>query len=189
LGVISRDGVPIGGCLSLIQVSAFSKDHSAKGSLQVTGLHGRVMKDSVQTAYNIVRARFRELGINENRLKEQVVAVHLVRIAEPKEGPSAGIAFVAGIVSALTSRPIKPACAMTGEVTLHGEVTGVGGVPFKIRAAAKAGRKLVLVPAENAKEIGQVPDEILRQLEVVPIKSIQEALDKVLDSVSTVNSP
>jgi ATP-dependent Lon protease len=182
LGVISRDGVPISGCLSLIQVSAFSKDHLAKGSLQVTGLHGRVMKDSVQTAYNIVRSRFRELGISEKRLKEQVVAVHLVRIAEPREGPSAGIAFVVGIVSALSGRPIKPACAMTGEVTLHGEVTAVGGVPFKIRAAAKAGRKLVLVPAENAKEVAQVPDEILRHLEVVPVKSIQEALEKVLEN-------
>jgi ATP-dependent Lon protease len=183
LGVISRDGVPTGGCLSLIQVSAFSKDHLSKGSLQVTGLHGRVMKDSVQTAYNIVRSRFRELGISEKRLKEQVVAVHLVRIAEPREGPSAGLAFVVGIVSALTGRPIKPACAMTGEVTLHGEVTGVGGVPFKIRAAAKAGRTLVLVPAENAKELAQVPDEILRHLEVVPVKSIQEALERVLESI------
>jgi ATP-dependent Lon protease len=183
LGVISRDGIPTGGCLSLIQVSAFPKDHLAKGSLQVTGLHGRVMKDSVQTAYNIVRSRFRELGISEKRLKEQVIAVHLVRIAEPREGPSAGIAFVAGIVSALTGRAIKPACAMTGEVTLHGQVTGVGGVPFKIRAAAKAGRKLVLVPAENAKELAQVPDEVLRHVEVVPVSSIQEALEKVLESI------
>jgi ATP-dependent Lon protease len=183
LGVISRDGIAVGGCLSLIQVSAFPKDHLAKGSLQVTGLHGRVMKDSVQTAYNIVRSRFRELGISEKRLKEQVIAVHLVRIAEPREGPSAGIAFVAGIVSALTGRPIKPACAMTGEVTLHGQVTGVGGVPFKIRAAAKAGRKLVLVPAENAKELAQVPDEVLRHVEVVPVSSIQEALEKIMESI------
>ena len=83
----------------------------------------------------------------------------------------------------MTGRPIKPACAMTGEVTLHGEVTGVGGVPFKIRAAAKAGRKLVLVPAENAKDVPQVEDEILRHLEVVPVKTIHEALEKVLESI------
>jgi len=75
---------------------------------------------------------------------------HLVRIAQPREGPSAGLAFVTGIVSALTGRPVKPACAMTGEVTLHGEITAVSGMPFKIKAAAKAGRKLILVPAENA---------------------------------------
>src|SRR5262249_21259156 len=138
LAVIEKEGVGVGGDLILIQVSAFA----GKGHVEVTGLHGPVLRDSVQTAYNIVRSRFHELGINEKRLREQVVAVHLVRIAEPKEGPSAGLAFVAGIVSALTGRPVKPGCAMTGEVTLHGEIGAVGGLPFKIRTAAKAGRKL-----------------------------------------------
>ena len=109
--------------------------------------------DSVRTAYTIVRTRFREFGISEKRLQDQQVAVHLVRIAEPKEGPSAGLAFVVGIVSALTGRPVKPAIALTGEVTLHGEVLGVGGISWKLRAAAKAGRKLVLIPAEKAKEV------------------------------------
>jgi ATP-dependent Lon protease len=140
-----------------------------------------VLKDSVQTAYNIVRSRFRELGVSEKRLREQVVAVHLVRIAQPREGPSAGIAFVVGIVSALTGRAVKPGCAMTGEVTLHGEVTGVGGLTFKVRAAAKAGRKLVLVPAENAKEVAQVPDDVLAQVEVVPVRTIEEVLERVLE--------
>jgi ATP-dependent Lon protease len=181
LAVIEKDGVGIGGDLILIQVSAFA----GHGHVEVTGLHGPVLKDSVKTAYNIVHSRFRELGVNEKRLREQVVAVHLVRIAQPREGPSAGLAFVAGIVSALTGRPVKPACAMTGEVTLHGEVTGVGGVPFKIKAAVKAGRKLVLIPAENAKEVSQVPDNVLSQVEVVPVKTIQEALDRVLESAPT----
>lgn len=188
LSVITRDGAIVGGALSLIQVSAFSKDHVAKGSLHVTGIHGRIMRDSVQTAYDIVRTRFRELGISQKRLMDQKVAVHLVRIAEPKEGPSAGLAFVAGIVSALTGRPLKPACAMTGEVTLHGDVTGVGGIAFKIRAAVKAGRKLVLIPAENAKEVAQVPDEILRHVEIVPVKSIEEALDRVLEKAAAAES-
>jgi ATP-dependent Lon protease len=177
LSVLLKDGVPIGSDVSLIQVSAFA----GSPHVEVTGLHGRVMRDSVQTAYNIVRTRFHGLGLNEKRLREQVVAVHLVRIAEPKDGPSAGLAFVAGIVSALTGRPLKPACAMTGEVTLHGEVTGVGGIPLKLRAAAKAGRKLVLIPAENAKEVAQVPDSVLSRLEVVPVRSIEEALEKVLE--------
>src|SRR5207248_1395282 len=106
-------------------------------------------------------------GINEKRLREQVVAVHLVRIAEPKEGPSAGLAFVVGIVSALTGRPVKPGCAMTGEVTLHGEITGVGGLSHKVRAAARAGRKRVLIPADNAKDVAQVSDTTLAQVEIV----------------------
>jgi ATP-dependent Lon protease len=180
LGVVTRDGAVIGGDVILIQVSAFSG--KCAGGLSVTGLHGQVLQDSVRTAYNIVRSRFREFGINEKLLRERVVAVHLVRIAEPKEGPSAGLAFVLGIVSALTGRPVKPACAMTGEVSLFGEVTGVGGVPFKIKAAVKAGRKLVLVPAENAREVSQVPDEVLSQVEVVPIRTIEEALLRVLEN-------
>ena len=183
LGVVTRDGAIVGGDVILIQVSAFSGKHS--GGLSVTGLHGQILQDSVRTAYNIVRSRFRDFGMNEKLLRERVVAVHLVRIAEPKEGPSAGLAFVVGIVSALTGRPVKPACAMTGEVSLFGEVTGVGGLPFKIKAAVKAGRKLVLVPAENAREVSQVPDEVLSQVEVVPVRTIQEALNRVLENPET----
>jgi ATP-dependent Lon protease len=180
LAVIQKDGVPVGGGLSLVQVTAYSRDHRGRAGLEVTGLHGKVLEDSVKTAYTIVRTRFREFGVNEKRLQDQRVAVHLVRIAEPKDGPSAGIAFVAGIVSALTGRPIKPACALTGEVTLHGEVLGVGGIPFKVKAAAKAGRKLIVIPAENAKDVSQIPDEVLSQVEIVPVKTIQETLNKVL---------
>jgi ATP-dependent Lon protease len=180
LSVIYQNGAIRDSSISLIQVSAFSKDHRGKGSLEVTGSHGAVMTDSVRTAYSIVRTRFREFGISEKRLQDQQVAVHLVRIAEPKEGPSAGLAFVVGIVSALTGRPVKPASAMTGEVTLHGEVIGVGGVPWKIRAAAKAGRTLVLIPAENAKDVSQVSNEILAKLKVIPVRTIQEALVQLL---------
>src|SRR5262249_44779934 len=139
-----------------------------------------VLSDSVRTAYNVVRLGARKFGIDDRRLQEQWVAVHLVRIAEPRDGPSAGLAFVVGIISALTHPPIRPARAMTGEVTLHGEVIGVGGVPFKIKTAAKAGRKLVLIPAENAKDVAQVTADVLAQVEVVPVKTIQEALERVL---------
>jgi ATP-dependent Lon protease len=107
-----------------------------------------------------------------------------VRIAEPKDGPSAGLAFVVGIASALTGRPVKSAVALTGEVTLHGDVIGVGGIPWKLRAAAKAGRKLVLVPAENAKDVAQVTDDVLAKLEVVPVKTIREALSLVLEDAA-----
>ena len=138
------------------------------------------MKDSVLTAYNIVRSRFRELNIPEKRLREQMLAVHLVRIAEPKEGPSAGLAFVAGMVSALTGRAIRPATAMTGEVTLHGEVIPVGGLAHKLEAAARKGRKRVIIPAGNEKDLASVAVEVKGKLEILPVKTIQEALEKAL---------
>jgi ATP-dependent Lon protease len=179
LGVMMRDGAVVGGDVILVQVSAFT---GKCGGLSVTGLHGQVLRDSVQTAYNIVRSRFRDFGVNEKLLRERIVAVHLTRIAEPKEGPSAGLAFVVGIVSALTGRAVKPACAMTGEVSLFGQVMGVGGLAFKIKAAVKAGRKLVLIPAENAREVSQVPDDVLSQVEVVSVRTIEEALLRVLET-------
>ena len=103
LGVKVKDGADVGGDIILIQVSALN----GNPTVQVTGLHGAALRDSVRTVYNLVRGKYRELGIPEQRLKSQTVAVHLVRIAEPKEGPSAGLAFVVGIVSALTNRPVK----------------------------------------------------------------------------------
>jgi ATP-dependent Lon protease len=112
----------------------------------------------------------------------QRLTTHNHRQTSPaSDGPSAGLAFVVGIASAPSGRPVKPAVAMTGEVTLHGEVIGVGGIPWKLRAAAKAGRKLVFIPAENAKEVGQVTNDVLAKLEVVPIKTIREALSRVLE--------
>jgi len=176
LVVLERNGKPYAGDVALIQVAAIV----GSSGLEVTGLHGQVLKDSVTTAYNVVKRHFLEFGIAESRFREQKVAVHLVRIAQPKDGPSAGIAFVTGIVSALTGRAIVPACAMTGEVTLFGEVHGVGGIPLKILAGAKAGRKLIFIPADNAKEVSQVPDEVLAQIEIVPVRTIQEVLERAL---------
>jgi ATP-dependent Lon protease len=175
LAVLHRQEQEVGGDTILIQVSCFA----GSSTVQVTGMHGPVLRDSVQTAYNIVRARFRDLGVSEKRLKEQTVAVHLVRIAEPKEGPSAGLAFVTGIVSALTGKPVKPGFAMTGEVALHGEVGPVGGIPHKMRAAARAGRKVVLVPQANAAEAQAVGAEV--GVEVRPVATIAEALGICLE--------
>jgi ATP-dependent Lon protease len=174
LAVLHRQDQEVGGDTILIQVSCFA----GTSTVQVTGMHGPVLRDSVQTAYNIVRARFRDLGVSEKRLKEQTVAVHLVRIAEPKEGPSAGLAFVTGIVSALTGRAVKPGFAMTGEVALHGEVGPVGGMPHKIRAAAWAGRKIVVVPQANAAEAQAVAAEV--GIDVRPVATIPEALQVCL---------
>jgi ATP-dependent Lon protease len=114
-------------------------------------------------------------------LQEKQLAVHLVRIAEPRDGPSAGIAFLVSIVSALTNRPVKPACAMTGEVTLLGEVKSVGGIPHKIKAAIKAGRKKIIIPAENGRDLAQLGDAELAQVQIVPVRTIQEVIEQVLD--------
>jgi ATP-dependent Lon protease len=188
LSVIMRDGQEIGGDTILIQVSCLAglSAHPRLAGIQVTGMHGPVLKNSVVTAYSIVRAKFRELGVSERRLKEQTVAVHLVRIAEPKEGPSAGLAFVTGIVSALTGLAVKPGFAMTGEVALHGEVGPVGGIPHKIRAAARAGRKIVLVPQANAAEAQAVGAEV--GLDVRPVATIAEALQVCLVDPPAVTS-
>ena len=176
LSVLMQDGKEVGGDLILIQVSAIPGSEK----VQVTGRHGSDLRDSVLTAYNIVRARFRELNVEEARLKEKMLAVHLVRIAEPKEGPSAGVAFVAGIVSALTGRPVRPATAMTGEVTLHGEVISVGGIPRKLEAAARRGRTRVIIPAGNEKDVEKLSPDLRAKLEIIAVKNIQEALEKVL---------
>jgi ATP-dependent Lon protease len=175
LAVLHKEDQEVGGDTILIQVSCFP----GSPTVRVTGIHGPVLKNSVQTAYNIVRARFRDLGVSEKRLMEQTVAVHLVRIAEPKEGPSAGLAFVTGIVSALTGRAVKPGLAMTGEVALHGEVGPVGGIVHKVRAAAKAGRKIVIVPTANAAEAQAVGAEL--GVEVHAVGTIAEALGLCLE--------
>ncbi|HJZ89810.1 MAG TPA: BREX system Lon protease-like protein BrxL [Gemmataceae bacterium] len=176
LGVIYRGSNELGGDLIIIQVSSFAGSQTVK----VTGMHDEVLSDSVQTAYSIVRARHRELGVDDLRLKKQTVAVHLVKIAEPKNGPSAGLAFVVGIVSALTGRAVMPGFAMTGEVTLFGEVGPVGGLVQKIRAAAQAGRTHVILPAANATEAHEVAAEVGVTLH--PVSTIATALSLCLES-------
>ncbi len=176
LSVLIQDGKEIGGDLILIQVSAIPGSEK----VQVTGRHGGDLKDSVLTAYNIVRSKFREFNVSEARLKDRMIAVHLVRISEPKDGPSAGVAFVVGIISALTGRAVRPATAMTGEVALHGEVLSVGGIARKLEAAAARGRTRVILPAENEKDLHRVSTEIKNKLEIIFVKTISAAVEAAL---------
>lgn len=177
LAVQVRDGQEVGGDVILIQVSALN----GSPTVEVTGLHGAALKDSVRAVYNLVRANFREFGIPEQRLKTQTVAVHLVKIAEAKDGPSAGLAFAVGIVSALANRPVKPGWAFTGEVALHGEVGPVGGLGHKIAAAARAGRKHVVVPAGQATAVMGLPEEVRSAVEIHPVATAREALALALE--------
>jgi ATP-dependent Lon protease len=177
LAVLTQGDREYGGDTILIQVSAIN----GSTGVTVTGLHGRTLRDSVQAVYNLIRANFRELNVPDQRLKTQSLAVHLVKIAEPKDGPSAGLAFLVGMVSALTNRPIKPGFAFSGEVALHGEVGAVGGLPYKIAAALKAGRKTVIIPAANAKVIEELPEETLAAIDLKPVATAREALALALE--------
>ena len=172
LAVLTRGEREYGGDTILIQVSALN----GSCGVEVTGLHGAALRDSVRAVYNLIRANFREFNIPEQRLKTQMVAVHLVKISEPKDGPSAGLAFLIGMVSALANRPIKPGFAFTGEVALHGEVGAVGGLPHKIAAAAKAGRKTVLIPAANEHVLKELSAELKAAVEIVPVATAKEAI-------------
>ena len=172
LGVTYRGEREAGGDTILIQVSALN----GSSGLEVTGLHGTSLKDSVRAVYNLIRANFREFGIPEQRLKTQMVAVHLVKIAEAKDGPSAGLAFLVGMVSALSNRAIRPGFAFSGEVALHGEVGAVGGLVHKIAAAAKAGRKTVVIPAANADVLNELSAELKAAIEIKPVATAREAL-------------
>lgn len=172
LAVLSSGGREVGGDVILIQVSAIN----GPAKVEVTGSHGPELRDSVRAVYNLVRANFREFGVPETRLSGQTVAVHLVKIAEPKEGPSAGLAFAVGIVSALANRPVNPGFAFTGEVALHGEVGAVGGLAQKIAAAVRAGRTHVVVPAANAKDVAGLPADVAAKVQVHPVATAAEAL-------------
>ena len=172
LGVTYRGEREIGGDTILIQVSALN----GSSGVEVTGLHGATLKDSVRAVYNLIRANFREFNIPEQRLKTQLVAVHLVKIAEPKDGPSAGLAFLIGMVSALSNRAIKPGFAFSGEVALHGEVGAVGGLTHKIAAAVKAGRRTVLIPAANAEVLNALSAELKAAVEVKFVATAKEAI-------------
>ncbi|HEX4609147.1 MAG TPA: BREX system Lon protease-like protein BrxL [Urbifossiella sp.] len=177
LAVQVHDGQEVGGDVILVQVSAIN----GSPTVEVTGLHGGALRDSVRAVYNLVRANFREFGIPEQRLKTQTVALHLVKIAEAKDGPSAGLAFAVGIVSALANRPVKPGWAFTGEVALHGEVGPVGGLGHKIAAAARAGRKHVVIPAGQATAVTGLPDEVRAAVEIHPVATAREALALALE--------
>ncbi len=176
LAVVARGGNAADGDLIVIEVSLAA----GSAGVEVTGGRGPVLRESVRAAYNLVATQAESLGVEPSRVRSNRVLVHLVHIAEEREGPSAGIAFVAGIVSALTGRAVAPAVALTGEVSLHGKVTAVGGVPEKVRAAASCGRKLVVIPRDNARDLASLPDAVLDQVEIVPVSSVDEALAAVL---------
>ena len=152
-----------------------------KGNIIRTGSLGDVMKESVEAARTVVRARARRLGIKDEVFEKSDLHVHVPEGATPKDGPSAGIAMTTAIVSALTGIPVRADVAMTGEITLRGEVLEIGGLKEKLLAAHRGGIKTVLIPEENVKDLQELPENIKNSLEIVPVKWIDKVLEIALE--------
>src|SRR6185369_13038366 len=135
--------------------------------------------ESIQAALSVVRTRSRKLGVKEDFYQKNDIHVHLPEGATPKDGPSAGIATA--MVSMLTGIPVRADVAMTGEITLRGEVLQIGGLKEKLLAAHRGGIKTVMIPEENVKDLVDIPDNIKNKLEIVPVKWIDKVLEIALE--------
>lgn len=154
-----------------------------KGNILRTGSLGDVMKESVEAARSVVRARARRLGIKEEIFEKTDIHIHVPEGATPKDGPSAGIAMTTALVSAFTGIPVRCDVAMTGEITLRGEVLAIGGLKEKLLAAVRGGIKTALIPDENVKDLTEIPDNIKNKIEIVPVKWIDQVLQRALERV------
>jgi ATP-dependent Lon protease len=151
-----------------------------KGKLTHTGQLGEVMQESIQAAMTVVRSRANVLGLEPEFYQKADVHIHVPEGATPKDGPSAGIGMCTALVSALTKIPVRADVAMTGEITLRGEVLPIGGLKEKLLAAHRGGIRTVLIPSENVKDLAEIPDNIKGKLEIKPVKWIDEVLELAL---------
>jgi ATP-dependent Lon protease len=152
-----------------------------KGKTISTGKLGDVMQESIQAALSVVRARSRKLGVKEDFYQKNDIHIHLPEGATPKDGPSAGIGIATAMVSVLSGIPVRADVAMTGEITLRGEVLQIGGLKEKLLAAHRGGIKTVMIPEENVKDLVEIPDNIKNKLEIVPVKWIDKVLEVALE--------
>jgi ATP-dependent Lon protease len=166
----------VGGELLSIEAVALP----GKGKITITGKLGEVMRESVQAAESYVKARAVHFGIKPTSLDKRDIHVHVPEGATPKDGPSAGVAMVTSIVSVLTGIPIHKDVAMTGEVTLRGRVLPIGGLKEKLLAALRGGLATVCIPAENEKDLKEIPDNVKKGLKIIPINSVEEVLKVAL---------
>ena len=166
----------VGGDLLTIEAVVMS----GKGKPTYTGQLGDVMQESIQAAMTVVRARTAILGIDEKFYQRRDIHIHVPEGATPKDGPSAGVGMCTAVVSALTGIPVRADVAMTGEITLRGEVLPIGGLKEKLLAALRGGIRLVLIPEENARELVEIPDDIKSNLDIRPVKWIDQVLDIAL---------
>jgi len=176
--VVGLAWTEVGGDLLTIEATVMP----GKGVIIRTGSLGDVMKESVEAARTVVRSRAARLGIKDELFEKRDIHIHVPDGATPKDGPSAGAAMTTAFVSALTGIPVRADVAMTGEITLRGEVTAIGGLKEKLLAAHRGGIKTVLIPEENAKDLQDIPANVKNQLEIVPVKWIDQVLDVALES-------
>jgi len=178
-GVTGLAWTEVGGELLTIEAVTMP----GKGNFSITGKLGDVMQESVQAARSYVRSRSVSLGIKPNVFEKKDIHVHVPEGATPKDGPSAGIAMCTAIVSALTGIAVRREVAMTGEVTLRGRVLPIGGLKEKLLAALRGGLKTVLIPKENEKDLAEIPDNVKKGLEIVPVSTVDEVLERALTRV------
>jgi ATP-dependent Lon protease len=167
----------VGGELLTIETTVMP----GKGTITRTGSLGDVMKESVEAARSVVRTRARRLGIADDVFEKRDIHLHVPEGATPKDGPSAGIAMTTALVSVLTGIPVRADVAMTGEITLRGEVLPIGGLKEKLLAAHRGGIKVALIPEDNVKDLADVPDNIKNKLEIIPVKWIDRVLEAALE--------
>ncbi|MBT4489575.1 MAG: endopeptidase La [Rhodospirillaceae bacterium] len=148
-----------------------------KGNMKYTGKLGDVMQESIQAAASYVRARAVDFGIKPTVFEKRDIHVHVPEGATPKDGPSAGVAMCVSIISTLTRIPIRRDIAMTGEITLRGRVLPIGGLKEKLLAASRGGIKTVLIPKDNEKDLADIPENVMKELEVVPVTNLDEVLE------------
>jgi len=162
----------------LLQIEAVTVP--GKGNMKTTGKLGEVMTESIQAATSFVRSRATEFGIKPTLFQKRDIHVHVPEGATPKDGPSAGVGMVTSVVSVLTGNPVRKDVAMTGEVTLRGRVLAIGGLKEKLLAALRGGVKTVLIPQENEKDLEEIPDNVKRGMEIIPVSHVDEVLSHAL---------
>ena len=168
----------VGGELLTIESSVVP----GKGNVIKTGSLGDVMQESIQAALTVVRNRSQQLGIAKDFYRENDLHIHVPEGATPKDGPSAGIGMCTALVSVLTGIPVKPTVAMTGEITLRGQVLKIGGLKEKLLAAHRGGVTTVVIPHDNASDLKEIPENIKNELEIIPVKWIDEVLEVALET-------
>jgi ATP-dependent Lon protease len=175
--VVGLAWTEVGGDLLTIETAVMP----GKGNITRTGSLGDVMKESVEAARTVVRSRARRLGLKDELFEKRDIHIHVPDGATPKDGPSAGAAMTTALVSALSGIPVRADVAMTGEITLRGEVTAIGGLKEKLLAAHRGGVKTVLIPEENVKDLQDIPENAKNHLEIVPVKWIDQVLEIALE--------
>ncbi|HYD97348.1 MAG TPA: endopeptidase La [Noviherbaspirillum sp.] len=175
--VVGLAWTEVGGDLLTIEAMTMP----GKGDIIRTGTLGDVMKESIEAARTVVRSRAKRLGIKNELFGKSDIHIHVPEGATPKDGPSAGIAMTTALVSVLTGIPVRADVAMTGEITLRGEVLPIGGLKEKLLAAHRGGIKTVLIPEQNVKDLTDIPDNVKNKLEIIPVRWIDKVLEVALE--------